>query len=376
MSSIRFTRRRSAAAALAWAASLAAIAGIGAAEPGEPPATFAYENRLVRVENPRPILADFPEFCEPVVESARFEAPPLVNEAGGNLAVRAWRFSYNARGIIEIPNRLDGRATAIIVVHPWGIDDGQGWNSPEPAGVAFNCTPEKNRAYHLHVEKVLNPLLERLRDRVALVAYSLPGKEDPIRKQIYRSIRGRPTDAERAAGLGELDAKLRGFKYQANPLEAQFQLARERTVADYFRKFPGLDATAKFNGEGFWELPIPVVKGIRQDPDDVVIYDGDGYPPLREFLRAQGVRHVLLTGYATDMCYCRTTAGYENLDPDFNVFLVGDASCATFPANNTPRYATNAALSFASLEHLITQCSWIEAEAQVANQRDDRAVQP
>ena len=72
--------------------------------------------------------------------------------------------------------------------------------------------------------------------------------------------------------------------------------------------------------------------------------------------------HVLLTGYATDMCYARTCAGYENLAKDFNVFLVGDATLATFPANSTPRYATNAHISFASLEHLITQVSWIRYE--------------
>ena len=69
---------------------------------------------------------------------------------------------------------------------------------------------------------------------------------------------------------------------------------------------------------------------------------------------------MLLTGYATDMCYCKTTAGYQNLSKDFNVFLVGDATLATFPANSSPRFATNAAISFASLEHLITQISWIE----------------
>ncbi len=84
-----------------------------------------------------------------------------------------------------------------------------------------------------------------------------------------------------------------------------------------------------------------------------------GYPPLRKFLHEHGVRHVLLTGYATDMCFCRTTAGYENLSRDFNVFLVGDATLATFPANDSPRYATNAHISFAALNHLITQVSWI-----------------
>jgi len=321
--------------------------------------TRLYENRLTPIESPRPILADFPEFCEPVRETNRFAAPPLVVDEQADLEVLAWRFSYNARGIIELANHLDGDATAVIVVHPWGIDDGQGWNSPEPAGVAFNCTPEKNRMYHEHVRQVLNPLLNRLRPHVKLVAYSLPGSEDPIRKQLYRSIRATPSEEQRQQGGRELKEKLASFQYRGNPLDTQLMFEGEPTVAEYFGKFPGLDASAKFNGQGFWDLPIPVVKQIDVDPRDVVIYDAEGYPPLRDFLRAQGIRHVLLTGYATDMCYCTTTAGYENLDPDFNVFLVGDATVATFPANNTPRYATNASLSFASLNHLITQGSWI-----------------
>ena len=91
----------------------------------------------------------------------------------------------------------------------------------------------------------------------------------------------------------------------------------------------------------------------------MLIFDVEGYAPLREFLKASGVRHVILVGYATDMCFCKTTAGYENLSKDFNVFLVGDATLATYPANNTPRYATNAHISFASLNQLVTQVSWV-----------------
>ena len=72
---------------------------------------------------------------------------------------------------------------------------------------------------------------------------------------------------------------------------------------------------------------------------------------------------MLLTGYATDMCFCRTTAGYENLSKDFNVFLVGDATLATFPANDTPAHATNAAISFAAIDQLITQVSWVKYRA-------------
>ena len=40
---------------------------------------------------------------------------------------------------------------------------------------------------------------------------------------------------------------------------------------------------------------------------------------------------------------------YENLSKDFNVFLVGDASLATFPANKSPKHAVNAAISLAAI---------------------------
>ena len=103
-----------------------------------------------------------------------------------------------------------------------------------------------------------------------------------------------------------------------------------------------------------------LTRDIELHRDDIVVYDAQGYPLLRDFLKRHGVRHVLLTGYATDMCFCKTTAGYENLSKDFNVFLVGDATLATFPANKTPRYATNTHISFAALNQLVTQVSWIK----------------
>ena len=109
-------------------------------------------------------------------------------------------------------------------------------------------------------------------------------------------------------------------------------------MVDYFHKFPGLDAGARYNNDGFWKLPIPVTVDVDVRPDDVVIFDAEGYAPLKQFLVKNGVRHVLLTGYATDMCFCATTAGYENLSKDFNVFLVGDASLATFPSNTSPPF--------------------------------------
>ncbi|HEY2839200.1 MAG TPA: isochorismatase family protein [Pirellulales bacterium] len=319
-----------------------------------------YDNRLTPISNPQPLLADHPEFVEPIRETARFEAAAIVDQSQADLDVRAWRFSYNARGIVETPNHLRGKETAIIVVHPWGIDDGQGWITPQPAGVAFQCTPEKNKILNQHIGQVIDPFLTAIRPHVGLVLYSLPGKEDAIRKQIYRSFRAIPTAEDRRKGGEQLKERLANFEYRGQPLAKELKLDRELPLPDYFKQFRGLDATATFNNTGFWEQPVPVSKQIHVDPQDVVIYDGEGYPPLRDFLKKQGIRHVLLTGYNTDMCFCKTTAGYDNLSPDFNVFLVGDATIATFPANPSPQFATNAAISFASLEHLVTQVSWIK----------------
>jgi hypothetical protein len=339
-----------------------ALAGVGfaaAAHAGEDSSTRIYENRLKPTADPRPILADFPQFVEPIREVARFEAPTLIDDPGADLEVRAWRFSYNARGIIEVPNRLRADRTAVIVVHPWGIDDGQGWRTPEPAGVAFQCTPAKNKIVVDHAGTVINPFLKSLRSKVRLVAYSLPGTEDPIRKKIYRSFRRQPSEKEREQGQGELKTKLATFAYHGQSVPASLTVSADRPTIDYFKQFPGLDAGPAYEGPGFWELPIPVVNSIDVALRDVVIYDGEGYPALREFLKSQGIRHVLLAGYNTDMCVCSTTAGYKNLGQDFDVFLVGDATIATFPGQPTPRFATTSSVCFAALNLFITQASWV-----------------
>lgn len=328
----------------------------------EPTASRVYRNDLKRIANPQPLLADHPEFFEPIIEQAHFEAPPLVVDDAADLHVRAWRFSYNARGIIEMPNHLDAKRTAVIMVHPWGIDDGQGWNTPEPAGVADFCTVEKNHLAGRHTREVIRPFINSLRDRVGCVMYSLRGDRDPIRNKLYRSLTRTPTAEERAAGQQELKTKLQSFRYIGGSLVPELTLSASNPVSDYFRQFPGLDAGPKYNNTGFWDLPIPVSTDVDVAVDDIVVYDDEGYEPLKAFLKQQGIRHVLLTGYATDMCFCKTTAGYENLSKDFNVFLVGDATLATFPANTSPRFAVNAAISFASLNQLITQVSWVKLD--------------
>jgi len=348
-----------AVAALVAVATLHASAELLHATAGGPPVS-TYYNTFTKLESPAPILADYPQYVQPVIEETRYEAPMLVKDTDGDLEVRAWRFSYNARGIIEMPNRLKASETAIIVVHPWAIDDEQGWRTPEPAGVADFCTPTKNHISHQHIKEVLNPFLKSLRGKVGMVVYSQRGEDRPPLEKIYRTIHRTPTDVEREQGKKELAEILNSFDYNAKPIPEQFAPRDDFPVIDYFKEFPGLDASDHYNGPGFWDLPVPVVDSIEVAPNDVVHYDADGYDKIRDFLKEHGIRHILLTGYATDMCYKSTTCGYDNFSKDFNVFLVGDATMATFPANSSPAYATNAAISFASLNQLITQISWIK----------------
>jgi nicotinamidase-related amidase len=79
-----------------------------------------------------------------------------------------------------------------------------------------------------------------------------------------------------------------------------------------------------------------------------------GYPLLRDFLRNGGIRHVIMMGYAADMCLISTTAGYENISKDFNCFVVGDATLATFPANDTPAFATVWAILYLLLKTIVS----------------------
>src|SRR5687768_17032779 len=64
--------------ALAWLCGVPAIA------------QTTYQNTLKKIDNPPPLLADYPQWVAPVVEVTRYEAPILVNDDGADLSVRAW----------------------------------------------------------------------------------------------------------------------------------------------------------------------------------------------------------------------------------------------------------------------------------------------
>jgi nicotinamidase-related amidase len=276
--------------------------------------------------------------------------------------VRAWRYWYNVRGIVEMENRIEAMAAAIVMVHPWGIDDGHGMRTPEPAGCAFFCTRSKNQIVRPHIEQVINPFLGRLREHVGLVGYSMPLVEDDIRALLYASTHTpsealNPTEGER-----QFEALMASQTFTGKPLVTEIALDPEHPARSYMQQTPSTDAHSGYNGEGFWKLPMSLHAALDRRPKDLVFYDGEGYEKVRDCLKRRGIRHVLLAGYCTDMCVISTPCGYENLSRDFNVFVVGDATLATFPASTTPRFATQVALHNAGLVQLITQVNWVRLD--------------
>src|SRR2546423_736178 len=176
-------------------------------------------------------------------------------------------------------------------------EDKRARSPPAPGATAHGspaAPPARTRLTLNHMGDVITPSLQAGRQRVGVVGYSLPGTADLIRKKLYGSVSHQPTADERQQGAKELADKLGGFSYQGQPLPDKITVSADKPAVDYFRQFPGLDAGAKYNNAGFWDLPIPVAKPITVAERDVVFYDGDGYALLRDFLIKQGVRHVLL----------------------------------------------------------------------------------
>lgn len=316
---------------------------------------FAYDNKLQLIEKPGVIFGGAKKFIMPIDDNGRrFKGSTIVNDEKANILVRAWRYSYNARGIIEIENYLDGAKTAIIVVHPWGIDDGQGFKVPQPAGFSFQGEPEKNEVYLQHTREILRPFIDRMRDNVALVAYSLPGRDDNIRKAVYNSDTG---FNETEAGI--LRKILRSFNYMGGTIPETLNLRKANPVYDYFENFKGDNSSSYYNGPNYESLPRPLVNTLSFEKGDLIIYDDLGYETLKNQLKKRSVRNVLLAGYNIDVCLKSTTAGYKNLRKDFNVFIVGDATLATFPSQESPAAATTVELSKASVNNFITETSWV-----------------
>ncbi len=323
--------------------------------------TYVYDNTLKKIPA-TPLLVGDKRFISSINPQNRFECQMLINDPDAHIAIRAWRYSYNARGVIEMDNNLNGNKTVVLVLHPSGIDDKNGLHTVKPNGVTYFCTPKKNALWHKHMQKVVNPFLHKIRSHVAGVIYSLVGPEDDIRKKLYKSIDNPSLPSNGGdGGMQEYKQLLSSLNLKGNSLKKELILDDSHILYSYFEQFHGLDSSPYYNGDSRTKTPKLLSSYLDYDQNhDIVIYDGDGYEKVKDYLKNKGITNILFLGYAIDICCKASVFNYEKLKKDFNVFIVGDATLATWPAQETPANTTTTELCRLSINNLITEINKIK----------------
>ena len=141
----------------------------------------------------------------------------------------------------------------------------------------------KNELCGEHIRRVVNPFIRRLRPHVALVGYSMPRVQDDLRGKLYASIDTPVQRLDPEDGRRRLAEVMGAQSFTGTPLPTQIELDPDSPVSAYLAATPSTDAYSGTNGEGFWELPMPVHAALEREPGDLVFYDGEGYEKVRDF---------------------------------------------------------------------------------------------
>jgi len=86
----------------------------------------------------------------------------------------------------------------------------------------------------------------------------MPLVEDDIRKLMYASINTPPEKLNPAEGERRLRELLATQAFAGKPLAREFELDPAHPARSYMTQTPSTDARTGYNGERFWDLPMPV----------------------------------------------------------------------------------------------------------------------
>ena len=263
---------------------------------------FALTNRLTPIQEPKPLLADRPEIRRAGPRACTLEAPAWWTTERADLHVRAWRWSYNARGIIEMPHHLRAKRP------PWS------WFIRR-ASMMVRVEHRSRRAWPtLHAAKnhrrppharVIQPVPQSP-FKVAFVMY-LPSDEKARCASSRRSFNHTPS-GQASRRCWELRRKLTSFHLSRRAAPATLQLLSRQAGGHYFQAIPGPDAGRATTTPAFGTCRSPS-RATSTCTRTASWSKTPRLEPLKKFLLQHGVRHILLTGYATDMCFARTCAG-------------------------------------------------------------------
>ena len=185
------------------------------------------------------------------------QAPIWKSADGGSLTTHG--------GIIEVPNRLSSSRTAVIVVHPWGIDDGQGLAQPRAGRRRVSMHPgeEQDRARACrqgHRSRFSRPCAVKL-----AYSWAIAFRELRIRSGGRSTARSAASPQSRNAGKASESSRpsSKASITAGSQYPVRSTVDSQTPALAYFKQFPGLDAGPAFDGTRILELPIPVMKPIE-----------------------------------------------------------------------------------------------------------------
>jgi len=110
---------------------------------------------------------------------------------------------------------------------------------------------------------VIDPFLRSLSRQSCRRTLQFARDCDPIRRKLYRSFAHNPGPEERKQGRWKTRGPASLAQVSRRTLAATLSLSDDKPVVDYFKQFPGLDASPRFTTPVFWDLPIPVTRDIQ-----------------------------------------------------------------------------------------------------------------
>jgi nicotinamidase-related amidase len=225
---------------------------------------------------------------------------------------------------VETPYDLDPRETGFVALHLWNVGDAGGPAVPDAYFVDMGTREAQAESVRI-AERYIRPAIDASRAAGVPVFHVEPAgialKYESVRYLLEEDDLQPPPPAG------------------PRPPEANRGWNRERAERSHGRGY------AEWEG---WQ-GMRILASCEAEPGDQVILTGR---QLDRILRQRGIKNLVYTGFATNMCILDSAAATkEMLGFGYRIFLIREATLAVeYPETMATRMMTEAALKFFELK--------------------------
>ncbi len=323
--------------------------------------TLIFEPEFTESDSSIVFLNHYPPYFDSIVLENSISGAPIILKDSSMLSIRAMRYSYNFRSMIIHDINIDPQETALIVIHPIDIDNGE-ISTVMPLGAYFMGTPSKNTIASKHMKEVLNPFIQKMRKQLKKIIFIMPFYSKTDLVKLY-SMKGDTYQGIDSNYLNEYLLKINKYNYEGIDTHLPLILKGRSILNSYFNEFPGLMLNNTKNNIEFSKLPFRINRDIILSEGDLILFDDMSLESFDSLLLSMDIKNLIYSGYAMDLCVKKLNQGYEKTAPLYNIFVCIDAGLTTFPGDDgLNKYNTVNALNTSFL-YFITQIGWIKINA-------------